>query len=65
MVLCQFFDEPDYATAFKAIQEKTISHDAMDLYYDYIWDITLLEYLVCILDAFVVSLSWEMAGNFR
>lgn len=25
------------------------SHDAMDSFYDYIWDVTILEYLTCIL----------------
>lgn len=27
------------------------SHDAMDSFYDYIWDVTILEYLTCILAA--------------
>uniref|UniRef100_A0A4W3HA49 Integrator complex subunit 8 n=2 Tax=Callorhinchus milii TaxID=7868 RepID=A0A4W3HA49_CALMI len=43
-ILCQFLREVDYMTAFKALQEQN-SHDAMDSYYDYIWDITILEYL--------------------
>uniref|UniRef100_A0A667XG44 Integrator complex subunit 8 n=1 Tax=Myripristis murdjan TaxID=586833 RepID=A0A667XG44_9TELE len=43
-VLCQFLREVDYMTAFKALQEQN-SHDAMDSYYDYIWDVTILEYL--------------------
>ncbi|XP_055489669.1 integrator complex subunit 8 isoform X4 [Leucoraja erinacea] len=43
-ILCQFLKEVDYMTAFKALQEQN-SHDAMDSYYDYIWDITILEYL--------------------
>ncbi|XP_061597267.1 integrator complex subunit 8 [Cololabis saira] len=43
-VLCQFLREVDYMTAFKALQEQN-SHDAMDSFYDYIWDITILEYL--------------------
>ncbi|KAG8133795.1 hypothetical protein E2320_011546 [Naja naja] len=47
-ILCQFLREVDYKTAFKALQEQN-SHDAMDSYYDYIWDITILEYLTCIL----------------
>ena len=47
-VLCQVFDEPDYTTAFKALQERTTS-DSMDTYYDCIWDPTLLEYLISIL----------------
>jgi hypothetical protein len=38
----------DYTTAFKALQEK-ISYDAMDTYYDCIWDGTILEFLICIL----------------
>jgi len=47
-VLCQFLDEIDYATAFKALQEKT-SHDAMDGCYDCIWDAAILEFLISIL----------------
>uniref|UniRef100_A0A4W3HA53 Integrator complex subunit 8 n=1 Tax=Callorhinchus milii TaxID=7868 RepID=A0A4W3HA53_CALMI len=47
-ILCQFLREVDYMTAFKALQEQN-SHDAMDSYYDYIWDITILEYLTRIL----------------
>ncbi|KAL0962622.1 hypothetical protein UPYG_G00342890 [Umbra pygmaea] len=43
-VLCQFLKEVDYMTAFKALQEQT-SHDAMDSFYEYIWDVTILEYL--------------------
>ncbi|XP_062870806.1 integrator complex subunit 8 [Trichomycterus rosablanca] len=43
-VLCQFLREVDYMTAFKAIQEQN-SHDSMDSFYDYIWDVTILEYL--------------------
>ncbi|XP_058474830.1 integrator complex subunit 8 isoform X1 [Solea solea] len=46
-VLCQFLREVDYMTAFKALQEQT-SHDAMDSLYDYIWDVTILEYLTYI-----------------
>ncbi|XP_068603352.1 integrator complex subunit 8 [Brachionichthys hirsutus] len=43
-VLCQFLREVDYMTAFKALQDQN-SHDAMDSFYDYIWDVTILEYL--------------------
>ncbi|XP_010187620.1 PREDICTED: integrator complex subunit 8, partial [Mesitornis unicolor] len=43
-ILCQFLREVDYKTAFKALQELN-SHDAMDSYYEYIWDVTILEYL--------------------
>ncbi|KAL4629777.1 integrator complex subunit 8 [Arapaima gigas] len=46
-VLCQFLREVDYMTAFKALQEQN-SHDAMDSFYDYIWDVTILEYLTYI-----------------
>lgn len=42
--MCQFLREVDYKTAFKALQEQN-SHDAMDSYYEYIWDVTILEYL--------------------
>lgn len=47
-VLCQFLDETDYTTAFKALQEKNV-YDAMDSYYPCIWDISMLEFLVRIL----------------
>uniref|UniRef100_A0A8C8RYA9 Integrator complex subunit 8 n=2 Tax=Pelusios castaneus TaxID=367368 RepID=A0A8C8RYA9_9SAUR len=53
-ILCQFLREIDYKTAFKALQEQN-SHDAMDSYYDYIWDITILEYLTCILSSEIVK----------
>lgn len=46
-VLCQFLREVDYMTAFKALQEQN-SHDSMDSFYDYIWDVTILEYLTYI-----------------
>lgn len=44
-VLCQFTDEMDYTTAFKALQERN-SYDAMDTYYSCVWDISMLEFLV-------------------
>ncbi|XP_074646480.1 integrator complex subunit 8-like isoform X2 [Tubulanus polymorphus] len=44
-VLCQFLDDVDYTTAFKSLQEK-VCYDAMDTYYDCIWDITVLEFLI-------------------
>nr|XP_022337357.1 integrator complex subunit 8-like isoform X4 [Crassostrea virginica] len=44
-VLCQFTEEIDYATCFKALQERNC-YDAMDTYYSCIWDISILEYLV-------------------
>jgi len=49
-VLCQFLDETDYTMAFKALQERC-THDAADAYYDCIWDTTMLEYLISILNA--------------
>lgn len=44
-ILCQFLDETDYTVAFKALQERS-SDDAMDAYYDCIWDSTILEFLI-------------------
>lgn len=44
-VLCQYLDEPDYSTAFKALQERNV-YDAMDSYYSCIWDVSILEFLV-------------------
>lgn len=43
--LCQVTREPNYALAFKALSERTC-FDSCDDVYDYIWDITMLEYLV-------------------
>lgn len=55
-ILCQFLEEIDYSlafktfldrTAFKTISEKsTYFSDAMDSYYNCIWDPTLLEFIV-------------------
>lgn len=46
----QFLDDVDYVLAFKSISEKTnraVSFsDAMDTYYDCIWDPTLLEFII-------------------
>ncbi|XP_026812278.1 integrator complex subunit 8 [Rhopalosiphum maidis] len=44
-ILCLFQEEIDYATAYKCASE-TNSCDALDEYYDYIWDINLLEFLI-------------------
>lgn len=44
-VLCQFLEEVDYNTAFKSLTE-TGCHDCMDTYYDCIWDVNILEYLI-------------------
>ncbi|XP_075231098.1 integrator complex subunit 8 [Lycorma delicatula] len=44
-ILCQFLDDVDYNTAFKAFSEQ-VSWDAMDSYYDCIWDVNILEYLI-------------------
>ena len=47
-VLCQFAggsgSDCDYATAFRSLEERN-SCDAMDELYDFIWDVTLLEYI--------------------
>ncbi|KAF6027790.1 INTS8 [Bugula neritina] len=44
-VLSQLFEEPDYMATFKYLQEKEC-HDGMDIYYDYLWDINIMEYLI-------------------
>ncbi|XP_013381421.1 integrator complex subunit 8 [Lingula anatina] len=44
-VLCQVLEEVDYVTAFRSFQEKHCQ-DAMDAYYDCIWDVTILEFLI-------------------
>lgn len=58
-VLCQFTDEIDYTTCFKALQERNC-YDAMDTYYSCIWDISILEYLVRILTQSAIYLNKEM-----
>lgn len=48
-VLCQFLEEVDYSLAFKMAasdQKSCASADAMDAYYNCIWDTTILEYLI-------------------
>ncbi|KAJ1519294.1 hypothetical protein ONE63_004593 [Megalurothrips usitatus] len=47
-VLCQFLEEVDYTTAFKCLGETKSGScaDAMDSYYECVWDTTLLEYLI-------------------
>ncbi|RMX54135.1 hypothetical protein pdam_00017386 [Pocillopora damicornis] len=45
-LLCQCMEVKDYTTAFKALQQAcSSSSDAMDFYYTFFWDITMLEYL--------------------
>ena len=44
-LLCQFLEEVDYATAFRCLQERTCN-DAMDSLYPFIWDVTLLEFII-------------------
>jgi integrator complex subunit 8 len=44
-VLCQFLNDVDYATAFKALQESRKRSDASELHYtDHIWDAQILEH---------------------
>lgn len=45
MILCQFLTEVDYSMAFGKAQEK-ITSDASDALYGYIWDLTILEFLI-------------------
>lgn len=46
----QFLEDVDYVLAFKSLSEKSnravIFSDAMDAYYDCIWDPTLLEFII-------------------
>ncbi|XP_014221962.1 integrator complex subunit 8 [Trichogramma pretiosum] len=49
VVLCQFLEEVDYTLAFKLAgteQKTSVPNDAMDAYYECIWDTTILEYLI-------------------
>ncbi|CAG7830328.1 unnamed protein product, partial [Allacma fusca] len=45
MLLCQFLTDVDYNVAFGMAQEK-VSSDASDSLYGFIWDLTILEFLV-------------------
>jgi len=45
MILCQFLTEVDYSTAFGMVQEK-VTTDAGDSLYGFIWDLTILEFLI-------------------
>lgn len=44
-LFCQFADQPNYNAAVKALQEVT-NYDGVDAYFPFIWDVTLLEYLI-------------------
>ncbi|RZF38490.1 hypothetical protein LSTR_LSTR006085 [Laodelphax striatellus] len=44
-ILCQFTEDVEYNSAYKYLSEQ-VSWDAMDSYYNCIWDINILEYLV-------------------
>lgn len=44
-ILCQFLDEVDYATAFRCLQERSCN-DAMDSLYQFMWDVTMLEFII-------------------
>ncbi|ODN03653.1 Integrator complex subunit 8 [Orchesella cincta] len=45
VILCQFLTEVDYSMAFGKAQEK-ITSDASDALYGFIWDLTILEFLI-------------------
>ena len=59
-VLSQFLDEPDYIAAFKYLQEKDCQ-DGMDLYYDCLWDVNIMEFLIRILK--IDSLNHQHLGQ--
>ncbi|VDP09833.1 unnamed protein product [Soboliphyme baturini] len=44
-LLCQLYTPTDYGQAVTAIQ-KEIVHDGSDIWYPFIWDVTLLEFLM-------------------
>ncbi|XP_037955324.1 integrator complex subunit 8-like [Teleopsis dalmanni] len=46
-ILCQFMDDIDYSLVNKNLSEKSCNFtDAMDAYYNCIWDATLLEFVI-------------------
>lgn len=44
-VLCQYWDDSEHVSAFKYLSEIN-TRDAKDLYFDCIWDMNMLEYVV-------------------
>ncbi|XP_076035651.1 integrator complex subunit 8 isoform X2 [Oratosquilla oratoria] len=44
-ILCQFLETIDYSTALRCLQERN-SVDAMDAYYNCLWDVTLIEFII-------------------
>ena len=47
-VLCQFLDDVDYALAFKSLNDSKINgcSDAADQLYPFIWNNSILEYII-------------------
>ncbi|XP_057291008.1 integrator complex subunit 8-like isoform X1 [Hydractinia symbiolongicarpus] len=45
VLLCQFTDPIEYDVAFEAILKRS-SDDGMDAFYDCLWDVNILEYLI-------------------
>ncbi|XP_067628061.1 integrator complex subunit 8 isoform X2 [Eurosta solidaginis] len=73
-VLCQFLEEIDYGIVFKKLTEKSSNFtDAMDAYYNCIWDTTLLEFIINLharkgehsrkLEAIAIMSSLELNAN--
>merc|ERR1739838_263215 len=44
-ILCQFQEVMDYATALRCLQERNCV-DAMDAYYNCLWDVSLVEFII-------------------
>jgi integrator complex subunit 8 len=45
LVLCQFFEPIDYPTALRMIKQRS-SDDGSDIFYECVWDVTILEYII-------------------
>jgi len=44
-LLCQFLEPIDYSTALRCLQDRS-ALDAMDAYYNCLWDVTLMEFII-------------------
>ena len=47
-ILCQLLHPVDYELAFSILRENC--HATMDSFFPYFWDMTIIEYLICIHD---------------
>ena len=46
IVICQYLDPPDYTFAFALLKDH--AGQVLEFMFDYLWDMTIIEYLICI-----------------